>query len=301
MSFESVEEILTICKEENCNFYEAVLKEDMQVRGVTKEESLEKMSELYNYMHQSKKDYDAKLISKSGMVGGDGAKVEQASKKGILIGGPFMGELIATGLKIAESNACMKRIVAAPTAGSCGVVPAVFLTMEHQLNLPYERMIEALYVVAGMGEVIATRAFISGAEGGCQAEIGSASAMAAAGACYLMGGSTEACCHATSIALKNLMGLACDPVAGLVEVPCVKRNASGAVNAIVSADMALSGVTSAIPTDQVIDAMRSVGVAMPPSIRETAEGGLAVTPTGLRIAQDLEQSSYAPAGPSHQQ
>ncbi len=288
MSFQSVEEILEICKKEHCNFYEAVLQQDIKERCVTKEDSLEKMRDVYHAMHLSKKNYDGKLRSKSDMVGGDGEKVEKASAKGILIGDTFMAEIISTALKITESNACMKRIVAAPTAGSCGVVPAVFLSMEHHKKLPYERMIEGLYVVAGIGQVIVNRAFISGAEGGCQAEIGSASSMAAAGACYLMGGTAEACCHAAAIALKNLMGLACDPVAGLVEVPCVKRNAAGAVNSIVSADMALSGVTSAIPCDQVIDAMRAVGVAMPPSIRETAEGGLAVTPAGLEIAQKLE-------------
>lgn len=289
MSFHAVEEILDTCKKKHCNFYEAVLLDDIKDRLVTKEESLTKMGEIYEAMHQSLNHYDSHLRSKSGMVGGDGAKVEKAAKEGRLIGGAFMAEIVATALKIAESNACMKRIVAAPTAGSCGVVPAVFLTMEHQLELPRSKMIEGLYVVAGIGQVIATRAFISGAEGGCQAEIGSASAMAAAGACYLMGGSPEACCHATSIAFKNLMGLACDPVAGLVEVPCVKRNASGAVNAIVSADMALSGVTSAIPTDQVIDAMRSIGESLPPSLRETATGGLAVTPAGLKIEKELRE------------
>ncbi len=288
MSFQSVEEILDLCKKKHYNFYEAVLMEDMKDRCATKEESLGKMQDTYNAMHLSKQNYDKNLRSKSGMVGGDGDRVERASKKGILIGGAFMAEIIATALKITESNACMKRIVAAPTAGSCGVVPAVFLTMEHQLNLPYERMIEGLYVVAGIGQVIVNRAFISGAEGGCQAEIGSASCMAAAGACYLKGGDAIACAHAAAIAMKNLMGLACDPVAGLVEVPCVKRNAAGAVNSIVSADMALSGVVSAIPIDEVIDAMRCVGVAMPPSIRETAEGGLAVTPTGLKITEKLE-------------
>ncbi len=288
MSFQSVEEILEICNKDHCDFYEAVLKQDMIERCVTKEDSIEKMKELYDAMHLSKKHYDGKLRSKSGMSGGDGEKVEKASKKGVLIGDPFMAEIIATALKITESNACMKRIVAAPTAGSCGVVPAVFLSMEHHRKLPYEHMIKGLYVVAGIGQVIVNRAFISGAEGGCQAEIGSASSMAAAGACYLMGGSAEACCHAAAIALKNLMGLACDPVAGLVEVPCIKRNAAGAVNSIVSADMALSGVISAIPCDQVFDAMRAVGTAMPPSIRETADGGLAVTPKGLEIAKKIE-------------
>ena len=247
------------------------------------------MRQVYEAMIKADADYDGKLRSTSGLVGGEGEKVAKAVKENDILSGPLIGEIMAKALKMGESNACMKRIVAAPTAGSCGVVPAVFLTLQQHLDIPMDEMIEALYVVAGVGEVIASRAFISGAEGGCQAEVGSASAMAAAGVAFLQGGSAEVIAHATSIAIKNLLGLACDPVAGLEEVPCVKRNVIGAVNALTSADLALAGVTSAIPTDEVIDAMRAIGLAMPTSVRETGEGGLAATPTGVKIMKQMKR------------
>ena len=191
-------------------------------------------------------------------------------------------------LKMGESNACMKRIVAAPTAGSCGVIPAVLLSYEKCFNVTEEECVKALLIAAGIGAVIAENASIAGAAGGCQAEIGSASSMAAAGAVYLAGGDTEAIIHAAAMAMKNLLGLACDPVAGLVEVPCVKRNVVGAVNALSAADMALAGVRSIIPPDEVFDAMRSVGISLPEAIRETGKGGLAATTTGQKIAQGLQ-------------
>ena len=177
----------------------------------------------------------------------------------------------------------MKRLVAAPTAGACGVVPAVFLSMQEKYHYTDEEMTKALYVASGIGGVIASRAFIAGAQGGCQAEIGSASAMAAGGAVQLRGGSVEAVAHAAAMALKNLLVLGCDPVAGLGEVPCVKRNVSGAVVALSAADMALAGVRSRIPPDEVIDAMREVGISMPACLRETGEGGLAATPEGIKM------------------
>ncbi len=190
-------------------------------------------------------------------------------------------------LKLGESNACMRRIVAAPTAGSCGVVPAVLLAMEAERGFPRERMIHALYVAAGIGGVIANRAFIAGAAGGCQAEIGTASAMAAGAAVFLMGGGADAIASAAALTLKNLMGLVCDPVAGLVEIPCVKRNAMGAVNALICADEALAGIYSKIPPDQVIDAMRAVGKAMPDDLKETGTGGLAATPWGIEVGEKI--------------
>ena len=167
------------------------------------------------------------------------------------------------------------------------MVPAVFLRMQEKYHYTGEKMLEALYVSAGIGAVIAERAFIAGASGGCQAEIGTASAMASGGCAYLMGGDSEAIIHAAAMALKNLLGLVCDPVAGLVEVPCVKRNVIGAVNAVTTADLAIAGVRSHIPPDEVIDAMRSVGRLLPSSLRETGEGGLAATPEGIRISRNL--------------
>ena len=177
--------------------------------------------------------------------------------------GPFLGRVMEKALKMGESNACMKRIVAAPTAGACGVVPAVLLAMQETAGYSDEDMTQALYVAAGIGGVIASRAFISGAQGGCQAEVGSASSMAAGAAAFLRGADASAIAHGAAMAMKNLLGLVCDPVAGLVEVPCVKRNVAGAVVALAAADMALAGIRSKIPPDEVIDAMRSVGQDMP--------------------------------------
>ena len=193
-------------------------------------------------------------------------------------------------VKMGESNACMKRIVAAPTAGSCGVIPAVFIAYEEQTGEKEERLVEAMYVAAGIGAVIAKNTSISGAYGGCQAEIGSASAMAAAGLSYLQGGTDEQMANAVAFALKNMLGLTCDPVCGLVEVPCIKRNSAGAVNAVVSAQMALADIKSAIDADEVIETMRKVGNMLPECLKETSEGGLAVTSAAARIKERLKKS-----------
>lgn len=231
--------------------------------------------------------YDEKLSSTSGLVGGDGARISRALSEGKVLGGPFIGEVMSKALKMGESNACMKKIVAAPTGGACGVIPAVLLTYEEQFGAFLQQMIEAMYVAAGVGQVIASRAFISGAAGGCQAEIGSASAMAAGALAYLNGGDGGSITHAAAMSLKNLMGLVCDTVGGLVEIPCVKRNVGGAVIAIACADMAIAGIRSQIPPDEVIDAMREVGESLPRTLRETGEGGLAATPTGREIMHHL--------------
>jgi L-serine dehydratase len=190
---------------------------------------------------------------------------------------------------MAESNACMCRIVAAPTAGACGVLPAVLLPLCRWEELSQQQILEALYVASGIGAVVAHRASIAGASGGCQAEIGTASAMAAGALVALRRGSAAQIGHAVAITLKNLMGLVCDPVAGLVEVPCVKRNVIGAMNAVSAADMALAGIESRIPVDEVIDAMGDVGRRMPVEFRETALGGLAATPTGQEVKRRMAQ------------
>ena len=238
---------------------------------------------MYQAMKEADQDYDGTLHSRSGLVGTDGGKLEHYVEQNEPICGDFLGRVMEKAVKMGESNACMKRIVAAPTAGACGVVPAVFLSMQEKYHYTDEEMTKALYVASGIGGVIASPAIIAGAQGGCQAEIGSASSMAAGGAVHLRGGSVEAVAHAAAMALKNLLGLVCDPVAGLVEVPCVKRNVSGAVVALSAADMALAGVRSRIPPDEVIDAMREVGISMPACLRETGEGGLAATPEGIKM------------------
>ncbi|MCI9492417.1 MAG: L-serine ammonia-lyase, iron-sulfur-dependent, subunit alpha [Lachnospiraceae bacterium] len=290
MSFQSLKEIAAAAAAQKKPFFRIILEDDMSERMVSEEESFEAMQAMYGTMRHADESYDGKMKSASGLVGNDGQKLEEALQAGKAISGSFMGEVMVKALKMGESNACMKRIVAAPTAGSCGVMPAVFLTYQKYFSVSDAKMTEAMFTAAGIGAVIAERAFIAGATGGCQAEIGSASAMAAGGLAYLMGGGEQEILHASAIALKSLLGLVCDPVAGLVEVPCVKRNVVGAVNAVTSADMALAGIVSRIPPDEVIDAMRAIGASLPCSLKETGEGGLAATPTGVEISRKLNSS-----------
>ena len=248
---------------------------------------MERMRFTWQAMLDSVESYQGERRSVSGLVGGDGARVRDYAAKEKTLSGDYLTEVIATALSVGESNACMCKIVAAPTAGACGVLPAVLVPLSKQGNIEEEDILKALYVASGIGAVIAFRACIAGAAGGCQAEIGSASAMAAGALTALRGGDAEQIGNAVAMALKNLMGLVCDPVAGLVEVPCVKRNVVGAVNAISCADMALAGVTSRIPVDQVIDCMGDVGRRMPVEFRETALGGLAVTPFGQSVKDKM--------------
>lgn len=287
--YKSLEELCKIEQETGKPFWKIVQADDCREQGISGEESFAQMRSMYEAMRYADEHYDEKRKSASGLVGTEGKKMMEARQMGNLLCGDFIGKVMEKALKTSESNACMKRIVAAPTAGSCGVVPAVFLSLQEEKGFSDERMVEALFVAAGIGGVIASRAFLSGAAGGCQAEIGSASAMAAGGVAYLLGGGAEEIANAAALALKNLLGLACDPVAGLVEVPCVKRNVMGAVNALTSADMTMAGIFSKIPPDEVIDAMRSVGRSMPEDIRETGKGGLAGTPTGVDIRERMSK------------
>ena len=287
MSFLSCAEMLTYAHEHSCTLAQAVLRSDLAESQLTEQASRAEMRRLWQVMQDASRDYDPARRSPSGLVGGDAAKVERAAAAGRLMGGGYLAAVTAEALKTAECNACMKRIVAAPTAGSCGVLPAVLLPLARSGEATDEAICDALYVAAGFGQVIAARATLAGAEGGCQAEVGAASAMAAAALCYLKGGTPAACASAAAMALGNLLGLVCDPVAGLVEVPCVKRNVVGAVNAVACANMALAGIDSAIPCDEVIDAMGRVGLQLSPDLRETGLGGLAATPTGRAIARRL--------------
>ena len=278
MALDSMKEIFERSARENIPFWEIVLQYDMEERQVSRQASMAKMLLTWQAIQDAADSYTGTQRSVSGLVGGDGLKMRLYARRGESIGGEFMDEVIVQAISMAESNACMRRIVAAPTAGSCGVVPAVLLPLCEREHYTQHELLEALYVASGIGAVIAYRASISGAAGGCQAEIGTASAMAAGALVSLRGGTNEQIGHAVAMALKNLMGLVCDPVAGLVEVPCVKRNVIGSVNALSAADMALAGIISRIPPDQVIDAMREVGDQMHPSLRETGQGGLANTP-----------------------
>ena len=287
MALDSMKEIFERSARENIPFWEIVLQYDMEERQVSRQASMAKMLSTWQAIQDAADSYTGTQRSVSGLVGGDGLKMRLYARRGESIGGEFMDEVIVQAISMAESNACMRRIVAAPTAGSCGVVPAVLLPLCEREHYTQHELLEALYIASGIGAVIAYRASISGAAGGCQAEIGTASAMAAGALVSLRGGTNEQIGHAVAMALKNLMGLVCDPVAGLVEVPCVKRNVIGAVNAISAADMALAGIESRIPVDEVIDAMGEVGRRMPVEFRETALGGLAATPTGKAVKERI--------------
>ncbi|OUQ22628.1 L-serine ammonia-lyase, iron-sulfur-dependent, subunit alpha [Flavonifractor sp. An135] len=282
--FTSVESLLHAAEAGDKPLWEVILEDDMADRSVEREASWKKMTGLWHAMQAAEADYDPARRSASGLVGGEGGRMAEDEAS---LCGPFLQDIITTALKMGECNACMRRIVAAPTAGACGVLPAVLLPMQRRYHFSEEQMVQALYISAGFGQVIAARASISGAEGGCQAEIGSASGMAAAAITFLMGGSPRQMAHACAMALSNILGLVCDPVAGLVEVPCVKRNVMGASNALVCAQMALSGLINQIPCDEVIDAMGAVGASLPSALRETGEGGLAATPFGRKVSEQM--------------
>ena len=276
--YKSLEEIAQVSKQKNIPFWQVILEDDCKERMVSPDQSKKELMAMYQAMKEADAAYDAKQKSRSGMVGGNGQLFHDAVVSGKTICGPVIASAIEKALKMGESNACMKRIVAAPTAGACGVLPAVLVNYQKEKGTADEQIVRALYTAAGIGQVVAARAYIAGASGGCQAEIGTASAMAAGALTALGGGTPSQITHAAAMALKNLLGLVCDPVGGLVEVPCVKRNVIGSVNALSAADMALAGIISRIPPDQVIDAMREVGDQMHPSLRETGQGGLANTP-----------------------
>lgn len=225
---------------------------------------------------------DRNKRSLSGMSGGQAAKLNDALAAGKTVSGTIMGRAAVRAMAVAECNACMGRIVAAPTAGSCGILPAALLTFQEEFGATDEQLVDALFTAAAVGAVIARRASISGAEGGCQAECGSAAAMTAAALAELAGGTPEMASAACGLALMNSMGLVCDPVAGLVEVPCVYRNVGSVANAMTAADMALAGIQAPIPTDEIIDAMKSVGDMLPACLRETGEGGVAACPSAMK-------------------
>ncbi len=287
MSFGKIQEIADLCENQKKEFWQIIIENDMKERNVTFEQSFSEMEKMLEAMVYADENYDGTLRSASGLSGGDGAKLEAFRKQPNRLVGDFITEVMEKAVKMAESNACMKRIVAAPTAGSCGIIPAVLLTYKKQYNASKEQIVKALYVAAGIGEVIATAACIAGAEGGCQAEIGSSAAMASGAITFLEGGSTSEILNSVALCLKNMLGLTCDPVAGLVEVPCIKRNVYGAVNAVISSQMTKAGVKSAIPADEVIDSVGRIGHLIPPCLRETSQEGLATTATAEKIVKKL--------------
>ena len=280
MALDSMQEIFDKIQAGRKPFWQVVRDTDVEERQVTAEASFEKMHATWRAMVESVDTYRADRRSVSGLVGGDAQRMWDYAAQQETLCGPYLQEVIATALCVAESNACMHRIVAAPTAGACGVLPAVLVPLYRRGAVDEEAIVRALYVAAGIGAVVGYRASISGASGGCQAEVGTAAAMAAGALVDLRGGGPEQIGHAVAMALKNLMGLVCDPVAGLVEVPCVKRNVIGAVNAVSAADMALAGIESRVPVDQVIDCMGDVGRRLPVELREGKAGRAPLPGTG---------------------
>ena len=278
----SVETLIQLAHENLSSIGLAMVKQEAAAKQCTEAEVLQQMNKNWQVMKESiATGIKTPQRSKGGLIGGEGRKVYDYCRSGEkLLSGSNVMEAVSYALAVAEVNATMGRIVACPTAGSCGIVPGVLKKIQEMEQLTDEQIAVALMTCAGFGMVIAYRASVSGAVGGCQAECGAAAAMAAAAAVELRNGTPEQAGQACAMVLKNVMGLVCDPVAGLVEVPCAKRNALGASLAMVMADLALAGVTSVIPADEVITAMGAVGRSLPDSLRETARGGLAVTPTG---------------------
>lgn len=288
MQIPGAEELTVYLEKENKTLGEYALEREMETGKRTREEIRQQMDQALIVMERSAQTARKEPVrSVSGLTGGNAWKYEgyREAEKSILGRIPSLAASMA--LSCSEINASMQCIVACPTAGSCGIVPASILSCAEERGLSREQVIDGLFAASAVGMIIGSRATLAGAEGGCQAECGSAAAMAAAAVVEMLGGTPSMAFHAGAMALKNVLGLTCDPVAGLVEIPCIKRNASGAVNALLCADLALAGVESYIPFDQVVDAMYAVGKAMPKSLRETAKGGLAVTPAGLRMRDEI--------------
>lgn len=285
--FKSVKELIAKCEAEGKAIYEVMLEQEMSVSGLTKEEVYMHMDRNLTTMENAVAEGLNGVTSKTGLTGGDAVLMQQYMASGQALAGNLVLDAISKAVATNEVNAAMGKICATPTAGSAGVVPGVLFALKDRLQLDRQGMLNFLLTSGAFGFVVANNASISGAAGGCQAEVGSASAMAAAAIVEAAGGTPQQSAEGFAICMKNMLGLVCDPVAGLVEVPCVKRNAAGASNAIVSADMALAGISSRIPTDEVIDAMHRIGQTMPVELRETGRGGLAGTPTGERLKQQI--------------
>lgn len=289
MNYHSINDLVELCHKNNAQIWQVIMMDNAHERMVSEDKIFENMRVMYKAMKTADNNYDKSLKSPSRMAGGDGELMYQYNKSGRNICGDFVGMVMEKALKMGESNACMRRIVAAPTAGSCGVIPAVFISYETYFKALEDDMVKALLIASGIGAVIAENASIAGASGGCQAEIGSASAMAAAGLTFLQGGDNLQIVNSSALALKSMLGLACDPVCGLVEVPCIKRNVAGAMNAITAAQMSMAGIKSVISPDEVIDSMQRIGAAMPSSLKETDREGLAITPTAELIKRELDK------------
>ncbi|MCR5650871.1 MAG: L-serine ammonia-lyase, iron-sulfur-dependent, subunit alpha [Lachnospiraceae bacterium] len=287
MKYESIQELVDEAVKSNEKISTVVLRDQAAAMDKTELELLEKMEIDFDVMKQSvitggNKD----LKSMSGLTGGEGFLMREYADSKNTLCGLFLAGAMSRALSVSGCNAAMGRIVAAPTAGSCGIIPGCLITMCEDRGVSEKDAIMSLFTAGAFGMVIASRASIAGAEGGCQAECGSAAAMASAALVELMGGTPGQCADACALVVASQLGLVCDPVGGLVEIPCIKRNATGVMLAFSCADMVLAGIRSKIPADECLDAMRAVGDALPDSLRETAKGGLAATPTAKKLSQN---------------
>lgn len=284
----SGEELLKICKENNISLGEYAVRYEMETKDISREDLFLKMGKTLEAMKIGAQEGREKAVySLSGLIGGDAYKIQKYLEKGNSLTGDTMVRAMAMALSSSEVNAAMGKIVACPTAGSCGIVPSVVLSAGEKLGKNDEELIEALFTASAVGMIIAMNATLAGAEGGCQAECGSAAAMACAAVVEMMGGTPEMGLHGGAIVLKNVLGLVCDPVAGLVEIPCAKRNAAGAMSALCTADLVMAGVESKIPFDDTVSAMYKIGKALPASLRETGLGGCAATKTGIELKKKV--------------
>lgn len=285
--FANAVELLELTEETGMSIAQVMLRREVQVFGKPEEKVLSDLMHSYNIMKNStKKALNEDLKSMGGLLGGE-EKLIMARKDKKPVCGSFMSKVIAYSMGVLEVNTSMGLIVAAPTAGSSGVIPGVFTAIQEEYDLTDDQMMDAMLVASAVGYIITRNATVSGAEGGCQAEMGSASAMAAAAITEIMGGTPSQALDAASSAIGNMLGLVCDPIAGLVEVPCQKRNAMGASNALICAEMTLAGVINHIPFDQTVDAMYQVGRSLPYELRETALGGLAATKAGCNLCSKI--------------
>lgn len=288
LSYNSVKELVDAAVENNCRISELCLRDQAKKMGLSEEKIYKNMEKCFDIMCESAEWGEQKgRKSTSGLTGEEGYLMKQyAENDGGLMGRP-MSRAVSRALAVSNCNAAMGKIVATPTAGSCGILPGCLITAYRDRNISKKDIVMSIFTAGAFGMIVATKACIAGAQGGCQAECGSASGMAAAALVEIMGGTPQMCADALAIAIANQEGLVCDPVAGLVEIPCIKRNASGVVIAFSSADMVLAGIEAKIPADECIDAMREVGDALSRDLKETATGGLAATPTGKRLRQQV--------------
>lgn len=285
--FRTVSELLELTEKHDLPISEVMIQQEMDIKGKNRDELYEQMEKNLQVMEKAIEDAFKGVQSVTGLTGGDAVRIQKYMKENTPLSGNLLLDAVSKAMGTNEVNAAMGIICATPTAGSAGCVPGALFAVKDRFNPSREDMIRFLFTAGAFGFVVANNAFISGAAGGCQAEIGSAGAMASAAIVEMAGGTPEQSANAFAITLKNMLGLVCDPVAGLVEVPCVKRNALGVSQALVSADLALAGVKSKIPCDEVIGAMYRIGKQMPSALRETGEGGLADTPTGRLLKEKI--------------